>query len=169
MRDTDPDLAAPEPRARRFTQETTSARKHLYMAAASLLTALGVAIPALVQSCQLRAGVSQAKQGVAETRQEVKETKQEAVEAKVVAGAGYAATKTKLDPTSEEVVQLRKDVNAIKAELAAQRARREQRAGRRARPTAPPPDPVAPEVAKPLPATPAAAAAATDAAPPAVK
>jgi hypothetical protein len=141
--DTNPDITPPAEAA---------AKKQLYVAAASLLTALGVAIPALVQSCQNRDATS-------EVKQDVKETRQEAVEAKVVAGAGYQATKEKLDPTSEEVVQLRKDVNAIKADLAAEKAKREQRAGRRAKATPPPPDPVAPEVSKPLPASPAAAAA----------
>lgn len=134
---------------------TTSAKRHLYVAGASLLTALSVAIPALVQSCAARSAAG-------EVKQDVKETRQEAVEAKVVLRAGYQATKEKLDPTSEEVVQLRKDVNQIKDELDEYRARRERRAGRRAAAAPPPPDPIAPEIGRPLPPTPAAAVAAKE-------
>lgn len=144
-----------QPRARRDSLGESGARKQLYLAAIPVLVALAALITAVtghVQSCS-------AKQQAGEAKGAVQDVAQEAVEAKAVAGAGYQATKEKLDPTSEEVVQLRKDVDAIKAELAAARARREQRAGRRAKP-APKPDPVAPEVSKPMPETPAAAAAA---------
>lgn len=160
MSDTDPSIALPEaPPARSRTAPVTlgidpGTKQKINGMVVGLALALMTAVWSRVDSCEAKTTAEEATE-LGENGAKLAKT------AKVEAGAGYQATREKLEATADEVVALRQDLDTARKDLETERRRIDKLLGRRSARVAPRPAPVAPEVQEPLPPTPAAAAAAT--------